>query len=154
MTWQRRRERWAAERARPALDRSPERRQRFSTISDVEVGRLYGPWSWTADDGRGANEPTGGGGPTAVDHLGEWRGRPPGLWDEFDPLRDIGFPGEPPYTRGIHPGGYRSRLWTMRMFAGFGAAEDTNARFKQLLAAGQTGLSIGYDNATLYRYDT
>ncbi|HJP87959.1 MAG TPA: methylmalonyl-CoA mutase family protein, partial [Candidatus Limnocylindrales bacterium] len=63
-------------------------------------------------------------------------------------------PGEPPYTRGIHPSGYRSRLWTMRMFAGFGAAEDTNQRFKDLLAAGQTGLSIAYDMPTLYGYDT
>jgi methylmalonyl-CoA mutase, N-terminal domain len=63
-------------------------------------------------------------------------------------------PGEAPFTRGIHPTGYRSRLWTMRMFAGFGAAEDTNARFKQLLAAGQTGLSIAYDMPTLYGYDT
>src|SRR5437868_4391369 len=154
MTWQRRREAWAAARARPALERSPERRQHFSTISDVEVGRLYGPWSWTAEDRRGANEPAGGGGPTAVDHLGERLRRTPGRWDEFDPLRDIGFPGEPPYTRGIHPTGYRSRLWTMRMFAGFGAAEDTNARFRQLLAAGQTGLSIAYDMPTLYGYDT
>ena len=66
----------------------------------------------------------------------------------------IGFPGEPPFTRGIHPTGYRGRLWTMRMFAGFGAAEDTNTRFRQLLAAGQTGLSIAYDMPTLYGYDT
>src|SRR6185369_3525913 len=60
----------------------------------------------------------------------------------------IGLPGEAPFTRGIHPTGYRSRLWTMRMFAGFGAAEDTNRRFKDLLAAGQTGLSIAYDMPT------
>ncbi|MGZ8514428.1 MAG: acyl-CoA mutase large subunit family protein [Candidatus Limnocylindrales bacterium] len=66
----------------------------------------------------------------------------------------VGFPGEPPFTRGIHPTGYRGRLWTMRMFAGFGAAEDTNTRFRQLLAAGQTGLSIAYDMPTLYGYDT
>ncbi|MBA2299396.1 MAG: methylmalonyl-CoA mutase [Chloroflexi bacterium] len=66
----------------------------------------------------------------------------------------IGRPGEPPFTRGIHPTGYRRRLWTMRMFAGFGAAEDTNARFRSLLAAGQTGLSIAYDMPTLYGYDT
>ena len=66
----------------------------------------------------------------------------------------IGLPGEPPFTRGIHPTGYRSRLWTMRMFAGFGSAEDTNGRFHQLLAAGQTGLSIAYDMPTLYGYDT
>ncbi|HEX3266011.1 MAG TPA: methylmalonyl-CoA mutase family protein [Candidatus Limnocylindrales bacterium] len=71
-----------------------------------------------------------------------------------DEVERIGMPGEPPYTRGIHPSGYRSRLWTMRMFAGFGAAEDTNARFKDLLAAGQTGLSIAYDMPTLYGYDT
>ena len=151
MTWQRRHERWASERAKPALERAPERRQRFTTISDVEIDRLYGPWSWTGDDAIGR---TGGGGPTAVDHLGRPLRPSPGRWDEFDPLRDIGFPGEPPYTRGIHPGGFRSRAWTMRMFAGFGAAEDTNARFRQLLAAGQTGLSIAYDMPTLYGYDT
>ena len=63
-------------------------------------------------------------------------------------------PGEPPFTRGVHPTGYRSRPWTMRMFAGFGSAEDTNARFRQLLDAGQTGLSIAYDMPTLYGYDT
>ncbi len=78
----------------------------------------------------------------------------PGSWRDLDPAPDIGLPGEPPFTRGIHPTGYRSRLWTMRMFAGFGAAEDTNARFKQLLAAGQTGLSVAYDMPTLYGYDT
>jgi methylmalonyl-CoA mutase, N-terminal domain len=122
-----------------------ERLVRFSTISDVDVGRLYGPASW-----RGPQ--AGGGGPTAVDHLGE--ALPHGRWDAFDPERDIGQPGEPPYTRGVHPSGYRSRLWTMRMFSGFGAAEDTNARFHQLLEAGQTGLSIAYDMPTLYGYDT
>ena len=75
-----------------------------------------------------------------------------GLSDE-DVAARVGMPGEAPFTRGIHPNGYRSRLWTMRMFAGFGAAEDTNARFKDLLAAGQTGLSIAYDMPTLYGYD-
>src|SRR5215218_6730031 len=73
---------------------------------------------------------------------------------EDDPAARIGLPGEAPFTRGIHPNGYRSRLWTMPMFAGFGAAEDTNARFKDLVAAGQTGLSIAYDMPTLYGYDT
>src|SRR5215213_8176941 len=135
MTWSARRRAWEAKRLRPALERSPEGRVRFSTISDTEVDRLYGPWSWQAgaDGGR-----SGGGGPTAVDHRGE-RLRS-GRWDEFDPLRDIGLPGEPPFTRGIHPRGYGSRLWTRRMFGGFGAAEDPNAGFKSLLAAGQTGL--------------
>ena len=151
MTWSRRREQWAAERLTPALERSPERRPRFSTISDVDVDRLYGPWSWQAGpDG----EAQGGGGPTALDGHGQPLRRDPGRWDAFDPLRDVGFPGDPPFTRGIHPTGYRSRLWTMRMFAGFGSAEDTNERFKQLLAAGQTGLSIAYDMPTLYGYDT
>ena len=111
---------WERDRLAPALERAPERRPRFSTISDVEVERLYGPWSQSG----------------------------------ADPMADVGFPGEPPFTRGIHPTGYRSRLWTMRMFAGFGAAEDTNARFRQLLDAGQTGLSIAYDMPTLYGYDT
>src|SRR6266566_6653863 len=73
---------------------------------------------------------------------------------EQDYLEKVGFPGAWPYTRGVHATGHRARLWTMRMFAGFGAAEDTNARFKQLLAAGQTGLSIAYDMPTLYGYDT
>jgi methylmalonyl-CoA mutase N-terminal domain/subunit len=76
-----------------------------------------------------------------------------GPWTERDEAATIGLPGEVPFTRGIHPSGYRSRLWTMRMFAGFGAAEDTNRRFKDLLAAGQTGLSIAYDMPTLYGYD-
>ncbi|MGE5223003.1 MAG: methylmalonyl-CoA mutase [Omnitrophica WOR_2 bacterium] len=71
-----------------------------------------------------------------------------------DYLQDLGFPGEYPYTRGIHPTMYRSRLWTMRMFAGFGTAEETNARFKYLLEQGQTGLSIAFDLPTLMGYDT
>lgn len=71
-----------------------------------------------------------------------------------DPVEDIGFPGQYPYTRGIHPTGYRGRLWTMRMFAGFGTAEETNQRFKYLLQQGQTGLSIAFDMPTLYGRDT
>lgn len=67
---------------------------------------------------------------------------------------DIGLPGEYPYTRGVHPTLHRSKLWTMRMFAGFGTAEETNARFKYLLEQGQTGLSIAFDLATLMGYDT
>jgi methylmalonyl-CoA mutase, N-terminal domain len=58
----------------------------------------------------------------------------------WDPARDLGFPGEPPYTRGIHSTMHRGRLWTMRQFAGFGTAEDTNQRFRYLLSQGQTGL--------------
>jgi len=73
---------------------------------------------------------------------------------DVDYQRDLGFPGEYPYTRGIHPTMYRGRLWTMRMFAGFGTAEETNARYKYLLDHGETGLSVAFDMPTLYGYDT
>ncbi len=72
----------------------------------------------------------------------------------MDYVSDLGLPGEYPYTRGVHPTLHRSKLWTMRMFAGFGTAEETNARFKYLLDQGQTGLSIAFDLATLMGYDT
>jgi len=68
--------------------------------------------------------------------------------------RDLAFPGDFPYTRGIHPGGYRGRLWTMRQFAGFGSAAQTNERFKYLLSQGQTGLSTAFHLPTLYGYDS
>jgi len=66
----------------------------------------------------------------------------------------LGEPGEYPFTRGIHPTMYRGRLWTMRMFAGYGSAEDTNRRFKYLIDHGETGLSVAFDMPTLYGYDT
>jgi methylmalonyl-CoA mutase, N-terminal domain len=72
----------------------------------------------------------------------------------WDPSRDLSFPGEPPYTRGIHATMHRGRLWTMRQFAGFGTAEDTNQRFRYLLAQGQTGLSAAFDLPTLMGYDS
>ena len=72
----------------------------------------------------------------------------------LDPVTDIGIPGEYPYVRGIHPTGYRGKLWTMRQFAGFGSARDTNQRFKYLLEQGQTGLSVAFDLPTLYGYDS
>ncbi|MFI5096113.1 MAG: methylmalonyl-CoA mutase family protein [Candidatus Acidiferrum sp.] len=72
----------------------------------------------------------------------------------WDANRDLGFPGEPPYTRGIHSSMYRGRLWTMRQFAGFGTAEDTNQRFRYLLSQGQTGLSTAFDLPTLMGYDS
>ena len=71
----------------------------------------------------------------------------------FDPESEIGYPGQFPYTRGIHSTMYRSRLWTMRQFAGFGTPEDTNRRFKYLLSHGQTGLSTAFDMPTLMGYD-
>ena len=73
-------------------------------------------------------------------------------WLDYD--RDMGLPGEYPYTRGVQPTMYRAKPWTMRMFAGFGTAEDTNKRFKYLLSQGQTGLSTAFDMPTLYGYDT
>ena len=69
-------------------------------------------------------------------------------------LEKQGLPGEYPYLRGVHASGYRGRLWTMRMFAGFGLPEETNARFKFLMEQGQTGLSVAFDMPTLYGYDT
>ena len=77
----------------------------------------------------------------------------PANLDGLDFSRDISFPGEFPYTRGIHPTGYRGKLWTMRQFAGFSTPEETNARFRYLLAQGQTGLSVAYDLPTLMGYD-
>ena len=98
----------------------PERLERFSTVSDKEIKRIYSP----ADVGGMAFMP------------------------------DIGFPGEYPFTRGVQPSMYRGRLWTMRMFAGLGSAEDTNKRFHLLVKEGQTGLSTAFDMPTLMGYDT
>ncbi len=72
----------------------------------------------------------------------------------FDPKTDLGAPGEPPYTRGIHEAMYRERLWTMRQFSGFGTALDTNKRFRYLLDHGQTGLSVAFHLPTLMGYDS
>ena len=113
--------------------RPRERRERFHDL-DVEIRRVYGRPP--------APSPSAGARPAPAP-------RPPPA-----PPPAIGEPGAPPFTRGIHPTGYRGRLWTMRMFAGFGSAEDTNARFRALLDAGQTGLSVAYDMPTLYGYDT
>ncbi len=149
--WTERRGRWRVERLDAALARLPERRDGFVTMGDIPVERLYGPWDLDATPDGG---PAGPGGPTAVDQHADPLRDGPGAYADFDPVRDLGLPGEPPFLRGVHPTGYRSRPWTMRMFAGFGSAEDTNARFRQLLDAGQTGLSIAYDMPTLYGYDT
>src|SRR6266849_1187471 len=112
-------EEWERETLQPLLEKHPERKSNFQTVSLEETNRLYSP----ADVG-------------PID---------------FD--RDISFPGEFPYTRGIHPTGYRGKLWTMRQFAGFSTPEETNARFKYLLDQGQTGLSVAYDLPTLMGYD-
>ena len=119
-----------------------ERKRRFITQSGVEINRLYTP----ADLHDPANDPDRD---RPRYRFSPPAGEPDG-WSESD---DVGLPGQPPFTRGIHPTGHRGRLWTMRMFAGFGTAEDTNDRFKKLIAAGGTGLSIAYDMPTLYGYD-
>ena len=75
----------------------------------------------------------------------DWRG---------DPARELGTPGTFPFTRGVHPTMYRGKMWTMRQYAGFGTAEETNARFRHLLAAGQTGLSVAFDLPTQMGYDS
>jgi methylmalonyl-CoA mutase N-terminal domain/subunit len=72
----------------------------------------------------------------------------------LDPLRDLGFPGEFPFTRGVHPSMYRSRPWTMRQYAGFGTAAETNRRFRYLLQQGQMGLSVAFDLPTQMGYDS
>ncbi|MFM8264949.1 MAG: methylmalonyl-CoA mutase family protein, partial [Acidimicrobiia bacterium] len=77
-----------------------------------------------------------------------------GSIDSFDAARDLGAPGAAPYTRGIYPTMHRDRLWTMRQYAGFGTAADTNERFKFLLGAGQTGLSCAFDLPTQMGYDS
>jgi methylmalonyl-CoA mutase N-terminal domain/subunit len=112
--------RWEKETLAPFIKKAKERRERFITVSDEEIGRLYGP-SDIAD---------------------------------LDYERDLGYPGEYPYTRGVYPTMYRGRLWTMRQFAGFGGPEDTNARFKYLLKEGQTGLSTAFDMPTLMGLDS
>jgi methylmalonyl-CoA mutase N-terminal domain/subunit len=112
--------RWEETVLDPALERSPERRKVFTTVSGVPVERLYTP-SDLAD---------------------------------FDYARDLGDPGEYPFTRGIHRTMYRGRLWTMRQFSGFGSPEDTNQRLHYLLKQGQTGLSIAFDLPTLMGYDS
>ena len=73
--------------------------------------------------------------------------------DAFDYLRDLGFPGEFPFTRGVQPSMYRGRLWTMRQYAGFGSAAETNRRYRYLLGQGQTGLSVAFDLPTQMGYD-
>jgi methylmalonyl-CoA mutase N-terminal domain/subunit len=76
------------------------------------------------------------------------------LPEDWDPEKYLGYPGQPPYTRGIHSSGYRGRLWTMRQFSGFASPEETNERYKYLLAQGGGGLSVAFDLPTLMGYDS
>jgi methylmalonyl-CoA mutase N-terminal domain/subunit len=114
---------WEENTLRPFLDRASERDDGFETLSYIPVDRLYLPPE-TAD------------GNCAQDYA-----------------EKIGFPGEYPFTRGIYPTMYRGRLWTMRQYAGYASAEETNARYKFLLGQGQTGLSVAFDLPTQIGYD-
>jgi len=116
---QQQRERWEAGTLSPTLERQPERKPHFQTVSLAEINQLYDPSDVA----------------------------------QVDFNHDVAYPGEFPYTRGIHASGYRGKLWTMRQFAGFGTPEQTNARFKYLLKEGQTGLSVAYDLPALMGYD-
>ena len=114
------REDWESTSLEPVLDAYGERQDRFATVSNLEVDRLYTPED-VAD---------------------------------IDYETDLGFPGEPPFTRGVYPTMYRGRTWTMRQFAGFGTAEATNERFHYLIDEGQTGLSTAFDMPTLMGIDS
>ena len=114
------RERWRETTRKKAVAAAPERRDRFSTTSDIDVGDLYTP----ADIA------------------------------DLDEDRDLGRPGEYPFTRGVQATMYRSRLWTMRQYAGFASAVETNRRFRYLLEQGQTGLSVAFDLPTQMGFDS
>ncbi|UCF11831.1 MAG: methylmalonyl-CoA mutase family protein [Thermoplasmatales archaeon] len=111
---------WEENTLKKALERHPERKSEFTTISDMHIERLYTPEDSSV----------------------------------IDYVRDIGFPGQWPYTRGVQPTMYRGRFWTMRQYAGFGTADDSNKRYKYLLEQGQTGLSVAFDLPTQMGYDS
>ncbi|WP_122089155.1 methylmalonyl-CoA mutase family protein [Halalkalicoccus subterraneus] len=114
------RTRWEDSTLEPVVERHGERKDRFATVSNLDVDRLYTP----ADVA------------------------------DLDYDEDLGFPGEEPYTRGVYPTMYRGRTWTMRQFAGFGTAEETNERFHYLINEGQTGLSVAFDMPSLMGKDS
>ncbi len=121
-----------------ALETMAEARQRWEAVAARSAAQVpFWKADWTTVSGM------------AVPHLVT-----PEEVAGIDPRSAIGVPGEYPYTRGIHPTGYRGKLWTMRQFAGFGTAADTNQRFKYLLSQGQTGLSVAFHLPTLYGYDS
>jgi methylmalonyl-CoA mutase, N-terminal domain len=117
---------WQENTLKKSLEKSKERKERFEFSSGIEVPRLALP----VEAGRGDPAPT----------------------DESY-LEKLGFPGEYPYTRGVQPTMYRSRFWTMRQYAGFSTAEDSNKRYRYLLGQGQTGLSVAFDLPTQIGYD-
>lgn len=113
-------QKWEEGKVKKVLDRFPERKERFTNSSDMEIERLYTPLD--------------------VEKL------------EYE--EQLSFPGEYPFTRGVQPTMYRGRLWTMRQYAGFATAEESNKRYKYLLEQGQTGLSVAFDLPTQIGYDS
>jgi len=111
---------WESGTYRPAVEKRPERKETFTTISGREVKPLYTP----AD------------------------------LEGFEYTADLGFPGEYPFTRGVRPSMYRGQFWTMRQYAGFGTAQESNLRYRYLLKQGQTGLSVAFDLPTQMGYDS
>jgi methylmalonyl-CoA mutase N-terminal domain/subunit len=120
------------------------RDDRIQTQSGIPIKELYTPSDLVASRPQSADS-SATAQPSATDAT------PPGV--PFDYLAKLGFPGELPFTRGPQPNMYRGRLWTMRQYAGYGSAEDTNKRFRYLLEAGQTGLSVAFDLPTQMGYD-
>ncbi len=114
------RKRWEDGPLAKTINRFPEMKEEFKTLSGTPVDRTYTP-----------------------EHIAD-----------MDYARDLGFPGEFPFTRGAQPTMYRGRLWTMRQYAGFGSAEESNQRYKYLLEQGQTGLSVAFDLPTQIGYDS
>src|SRR6266498_2407917 len=121
---------WKETTLKKSLDKFKERRERFETSSGIELPRLAMP---ALDNGASTT-------PTAP------------LSEEYY-LEKLNFPGEYPFTRGVQPTMYRSRFWTMRQYAGFSTAEESNKRYRYLLEQGQTGLSVAFDLPTQIGYD-
>jgi len=120
---------WQENTLKKSLEKFKERKERFETSAGIEVPRVAMPEMGGA--GRGDSAPT--------------------LDESY--INKLGFPGEYPYTRGVQPTMYRSRFWTMRQYAGFSTAEESNKRYRYLLAQGQTGLSVAFDLPTQIGYD-
>ena len=122
---------WKENTLKKSLDKFKERKERFETSAGVEIPRVALPFGFDTDEeGTRPTQPAG---------------------QEY--LDKLGFPGEYPYTRGVQPTMYRSRFWTMRQYAGFSTAEESNKRYRYLLAQGQTGLSVAFDLPTQIGYD-
>lgn len=111
---------WRESTLLPLIKRTPERQDKFETISGIEIDTVYTPEDLP----------------------------------EFNYANNLGYPGEYPFTRGVQPNMYRGRIWTIRQYAGFGTAEETNQRYRYLLEQGQTGLSVAFDLPTQIGYDS